>query len=288
MTDATPPAHYALEPRRQSANMPLSMNLWKFAASVCLGALLSGCTTVSTEQQINYGLNHYRMGLYGHAIPPLMSAAESLDHTTPADPRLVDVLIALGEMAQGTKRNDLAAGFLPRAVKVAESLEPQDAARLRNSLVHLGNFYLAERPADAVPLLARAEEISRTMGDQVLHAIDQDNLAQAYQATKDYRLASALGLRALDTLSRATTGKLLTRTKGVILHNLGYTYMEMGRLEEAEARFKESLIVLRSAPAEVESWRINTVTNSYAKLLRRTGRVQEANEFEKQSKADAQ
>jgi len=34
---------------------------------------LSGCLYFSTERQINYGLNHYEMGLYDLAIPPLMT-----------------------------------------------------------------------------------------------------------------------------------------------------------------------------------------------------------------------
>ena len=73
-------------------------------ASIYFVALLSGCVTLSTERQINYGLNHYEMGLFNHAIPPLVSAAESLEKKSPPDPRLVEVLIALGEMAAGTKR----------------------------------------------------------------------------------------------------------------------------------------------------------------------------------------
>jgi hypothetical protein len=46
---------------------------------VCITASLSGCQYFSTEYQINYGLNHYEMGLYDLAIPPLMTAAKSLE-----------------------------------------------------------------------------------------------------------------------------------------------------------------------------------------------------------------
>lgn len=256
-------------------------------ASIYFVALLSGCVILSTERQINYGLNHYKMGLFNHAIPPLVSAAESLEKKSPPDPRLVEVLIALGEMAASTKRNDLAADFFPRALKAAEALKPQDNVRLRNSLVHLGNFYLAGRAAEAVPLLTRAEVISRTLEDQVLHAIDQDNLALAYQGTKDYARANALSLQALETLKNVKTGNLVPRTKGIILYNLGYSHMETGRYKEAEAHFKESLALLQSDPAGVESWRVKTVIKAKADLFRRTGRNKEADDLEKQVRVNA-
>lgn len=226
------------------------------------------------------------MGLYSQAIAPLVTAADSLEKTTPTDPRLVDVLIALGEMAQNEKRKDLADGFYTRALKAAESLNPQDARLLRNSLVQLGSFYLFERPSDALPLLVRAVEISRSYDDQLLHAIDLDNLGIAYRGTKNYSRSIELSLQALSIINRITTGKLLTRTKGVILHNLGYTEMQFEHFKEAEAHFKESLLVLRSDPINVESWRVKTVLNSYAELLRTTGRIQEASEMEKQSAAN--
>lgn len=226
------------------------------------------------------------MGLHSQAIPPLITAADSLEKVTPTDPRLVDVLIALGEMAQSDKRRDLADGFFTRALKAAESLKPQDLRLLRNSLVHLGSFYLFAHPSDALPILARAEEISRTYDDQVLHAIDLDNLGLAYRGTKNYSRSSVLSLQALAIINSVTAGKLITRTKGVILHNLGYTEMEFEHYKEAEAHFKESLLVLRSDPINVESWRVKTVLSSYAELLRHTGRIQEAIEFEKQSSAN--
>lgn len=227
------------------------------------------------------------MGLYSHAIPPLVSAADALEKTAPTDPRLVDVLIALGEMAQNDKRKDLASDFFTRALKAAESLNPQDKTRLRNSLVHLGSFYQLERPSDALPILIRAVEISKTFENQVLHAIDLDNLALSYSNNKDHARASAISHQALAIIDKITTGKFVIRTKGVILYNLGYADMELGRFPEAEAHFKESLLTLRSDPKNIESWRVKTVLKGYADLLRRTGRVQEATALEKQSGADA-
>ena len=245
--------------------------------------IVAGCVAISTEDQINYGLNHYKMGLYNRAIPPLMSAAESMEGKDPPDPRLVDVLIALGVMAQGTGRRDLAADFYPRALKAAETLSPPDTVRVRNSLVHLGTFYIEGRPSDAVALLERAEKLSRGIDEQVIHAIDLDNLAQAHQALRQYPRAIALSMEALRVVEQHPQQRYATRTKGVILHSLAMSYSDAGDAKRAEALFKQSLSVLRSAPNEVEAWRLKTVTTDYAQLLRRTGRAQEADELERQN-----
>jgi len=246
---------------------------------------LSGCLYFSTERQINYGLNHYEMGLYDLAIPPLMTAAESLESKSPPDPRLVEVLIALGTMATSKERKDLVADFFPRALKAAEALSPVDNKRLRNALVNLGMFYAHnERPREAVPLLKRAAIISNGFDDQVFHAIDLDNIAFAYQRFGKYVEASEYSLKALAVIEPLTAGKYLVRTKGVILNNLAASYVELARYAEAEARFKQSLAVLQSAPAEGEPWRLETARKSYADLLRRTGRSKEADELESRSK----
>ena len=248
------------------------------AAVVCVVA--TGCA-MNTDQQIAYGLNHYNMGLYNQAIPPLMSAADSLEGKAPPDPRLVDVLVALGVMAQGTGRGDLAKDFYPRALKAAEALKPADTVRLRNSLVHLGTLYIEDRPSDAVVLLERAEKLSRGMDDQVIHAIDLDNLAQVHQSLKEYPRAIALSTEALRVVEQNPQQKYAGRTKGVILYSLALSYRDMGDVKQAEALFKQSLSVLRAAP-DVEAWRIKTVITNYAQLLRRTGRGQEAAQLERQ------
>jgi tetratricopeptide (TPR) repeat protein len=254
--------------------------------AACL--VVAGCVAISTDEQVNYGLNHYNMGLYNRAIPPLMSAAESLEGKSPRDPRLVDVLIALGVMAQGTSRNDLAGDFYPRALKAAEMLEPPDNVRLRNSLVHLGTFYIEDRPSDAIALLERAEALSRGIDDKVIHAIDLDNLAQAYQSLKQYPKAIALSTEALGVVEQNPQQRYAARTKGVILHTLAMSYSDAGDVKQAEAFFKQSLSVLRSARDDVEAWRLKTVISHYAQLLRRTGRTQEADELERQIEGQKQ
>ena len=255
---------------------------------LCITASLNGCQYFSTEYQINYGLNHYEMGLYDLAIPPLTIAAKSLEGKIPPDPRLVEVLVALGTMAMNTERKDLASDFFLQALKAAEALTPADSNRIRNALVNLGMFYAYnKRSREAVPLLKRATTISVGFDEQVYYAIDLDNIAFTHQRLGEYAEASEYGLKALTVIEHVTAGKYIFRTKGVILHNLASAYVELSRYVEAEANFKKSLAVLQSAPAEVEPWRIEMTRKSYADLLHRTGRSKEAEEMATQSKGEA-
>jgi tetratricopeptide (TPR) repeat protein len=137
-----------------------------------------------------------------------------------------------------------------------------------------------KRAREAVPLLQRAAAISEKFDDRVYHAIDLDNLATAYHNLKQYQQASELQLRALKVANELSFGEFLARTKGTILYNLGTSYIEVGRNKEAEECFKQSITVLTSGGSEVEPWRLKTAKNSYAELLRKTGRAREAQELE--------
>lgn len=64
--------------------MRASRGLGKFGFTLALLGLMTGCAA-GIEQKVNYGLNHYHMGLYGQAIPALVSAADSLDRPGPVD-----------------------------------------------------------------------------------------------------------------------------------------------------------------------------------------------------------
>jgi len=244
-------------------------------------ALLAGCLHADTDYQVNYGLNHYRMGLYNQAIPPLVTAAKSLEKTNPPDPRLPEVLLALGAMAAADQRVEMAEGFYLNAVKAADGLATPDENAQRNALVNGGNFYLAQRrPKDALPLLERAATISEQSARfrRTLHAIDLDNLGQAYSGQKRYSEGRALGLRALKVLDAAQAEPDAAKTRGVVHYNLAYGYMEEGLYAEAETNYRRALEILApsGAPQVGETWRVEVVLTNYAILLRKVGRGNEA------------
>ena len=239
---------------------------------------------MSTDQQVNYGLNHYRMGLYGQAIPALMSAASSLEKTDPPDPRLPQVLSALGNMAESDKRYDLARGYYGKGLKAAESLAPPNETLLRNALVDAGHFHLGQKSyTEALPLLERAAAISgkNPRFRPVLQAIDVDNLGLAYAGLGRHAEANALSQRALGVLEKASDTEAL-KTRGVIFYNLGYSYMEQGRNREAETYYRRALDTLAppAGPSVGEPWRVKVVVTNYAALLRKLGRNAEAEKLE--------
>jgi tetratricopeptide (TPR) repeat protein len=253
---------------------------------VCaIAALPTGCLLVSTDYQVNYGLNHYAMGLDSLAIPPLLSAAESLEKADPPDRRLPQVLIALGNMATRDKRFDLAEDFYGRALKAAAALPLPDENILRNALVSGGMFYLGQnRAAEAAPLFERAAGISEQPPrfPRTLHAIDLDNLGQAYSQQGHHAEGVALSVRALRVLDEAPSGPDAIKTRGIILHNLGYSYAEQGRYAEAETHYRRALEILApsAGPPVGETWRVQTVLTNYAVLLRKLGRNEEAKMLE--------
>jgi hypothetical protein len=182
---------------------------------------------VEHQQQINYGLNHYEMGLWGPAtIRPLVSAANSLETANPPDPCLSRILLALGTTAESHKRDDLAADFFRRALKTAEALRPVDEAQPRNALVDLGLFYTRKRSGDG----GSAAPWTR-------------HLAIALDQRKRHSEANALSMKALAVLDSVPPGGMEDRTRGdveswrlrTVLSNYADLLRRTGREAEAQA-----------------------------------------------------
>ena len=247
--------------------------------------LLSFGCLVNTEHQINYGLNHYNMGLYNQAIPALVSAESALAKTNPPDPRLPQVQIALGDMASAESRNDLAEGFYKKALISSEQLAVPSTTSVRNSLVHGGNFYLhVKRPAEALPLLLRAAGISEKAPGfpRTLYAIDLDNLAQAHMGLGREKEGRALCLQALRVLENAKPEPEAPKAQGIIYFNLAVSHEKQHENAEAESYFNNSLEVLspRVGPKAGSPSEIRTLIKEYAGFLRGLGRTDEAIQIE--------
>lgn len=258
------------------------INVIKLVILIAFTLTTLNCQYFSTDSQINYGLNHYKMGLYDRAIPFLLSAVEDIENEEPTDPRLPQVLIALGNMATNKKDEARAEDFFRRALKAAEKLSPVNNVQIRNSLVHLGLFYRArDRAKEAVPLLKRATTISEEATNKVLFAIDLDNLGLAIDQLGRHEEANQLSLKALDVLDSLTPSNEDAKTRGVILYNLAWSYMNQKRYTEAEKLYQKSLALLEDESlGPVENWRIKTILKGYANLLRQTKRIAEANTME--------
>ena len=239
--------------------------------------VLAGCST--TDDQINSGLWHFNAGLHAQAIPRLLSGAESLQKSTPADPRLPSVLMALGNMAEEAKRADLAERYYQQAIQSVDEFHSKDDIQVRNALVQLGLFYSSvRRYSDAIPLLTRATHISaKTANINNRYAIDLDNLSLA--VIGDGRQADAMmlndeALQALKVLPQTAEN---IATRGVVHFNRAYALAEQGNNVAAEDYYLHAITDISSSS---EAWRMKIVRESYAAFLRKMGRVEEANTIE--------
>lgn len=251
--------------------------------------ILVGCAT--TNQNINSGLWHYNAGLWNQALPRLLSSVPELEKSNPKDPRLSNALIALGNMAMGYKEFGKAEDYFKRALKAAESQEPQNDNLMREALVHAGNFYLNQkRYSESEPFLKRAVIISEQNKSipRIIFAIDSDNLGLAYTGQGKHADGNALSQNALKVLNDLVPSNDVKETRGIILYNLGYSYAEQKRFAEAETLYQQALGELSPAgkPAIGEQLRINTILTNYAVLLKQQGRTEEAKALEQQIRKD--
>ena len=242
------------------------------------------CACASPETKMNSGLWHYNAGLYGQAIPLLLSGTPEIERDNPSDPRLPTAYIALGEMAVASKENKRAEDFYNKALTAARTYHPQDSQLNRNALVHTGNFLRNQgRASDALPLLVDAAAISSSYPATLrrLHAIDLDNLSLAYSGIQDHAKATVTNKRALDVLSGLEQSSEVKATTGVVLFNAAYGLTEQGRTSEADVLYRQSLTLVSTYG---EQWRKNVVLFNYATFLRKAGRNAEAQALESQIK----
>ena len=223
--------------------------------------LLLGCT--STEGNVNYGLNHYDMGLFNHAIPSLLSSTPELEKQTPSDPRVTRAYLALGIMAKADKMYNKAEEFMLKALSTAELVVENKNTHIRNAHNTIGNFYISQKKyKSALPHLEKALVISeRENKDPVLTAIDIDNIALVYSELGEHSKSLELSNKALALNDKASNHKHYLRTKGVILFNQGKTYERLNQFDSAVKNYDASIKVLSELvnTKPHESWRIDVV-----------------------------
>jgi len=243
---------------------------------------VTGCTTADTK--LDSGLWHFNAGLYGEAIPRLLSAVPDVERSNPTDPRLPTAYVALGDMAAADKEDKRAEEYYNKALVLAKTRHPVDTRLNRNALVHAGNYLRGQkRPAEAMPLLLAATSISERVGSvpRLLYAIDLDNLSLAYADTKDYVKADEASRQALEIMSGLDQTSEIVAAKAVVLYNAATRLAELGRDAEAEAYYREALAHVAD---NGEQWRKNVVLSNYAQFLRKAGREAEAKALEDQVK----
>ncbi|PHS12123.1 MAG: hypothetical protein COA86_18695 [Kangiella sp.] len=225
----------------------------------------------STEEDMNYGLSHYKMGLYNHAIPSLLSATPELEKTDPYDSRVTQAYLALGTMAQADKIYDKSEQFYLKALSSAETLKANKALHLRNIKNTLGNFYISRKSFEkALPLLKSAVALSQDMNsDSIFKAIDLDNLALVYTELGKLKESIELSVQALDLIENSKEHKLYDRTKGIVLYNHGKNIEKFDLFEKALDSYEQSIksLKIHATNKSHENWRVELVEKAKSDLI---------------------
>jgi tetratricopeptide (TPR) repeat protein len=128
---------------------------------------------------------------------------------------------------------------------VAASLSGGDLVEVRYLLERGRTFNSAGEPKEAIPLFARAAQLARVMGAD-FYAIDALHMlaiaAPAAEQLRWHEQAIAYAEATSDPRSR--------RWLGSLYNNLGWTYVDAGRYEEALVQFEKALVEREAAGSE--------------------------------------
>jgi len=237
--------------------------------TILLSFFLFGCKT--TEQKINYGLNHYEMGLFGYAAPSLLDSTPEFEKNNPNDPRVSRAYLALGTMENSNKMHERAEKYMLKALSSAENIKPTNIVILRNAKNTLGNFYISQkRFKEALPQLESAVEISKNKtGNYILRSVDLDNLALVMAELGKSKKATSYSNEALKLVEKGKQDRLYYRTKGIILYNKGKHHEKFNEFNKAQKCYKESISNLNKFVEnnQYDAWRVDLVNKSINELM---------------------
>jgi Flp pilus assembly protein TadD, contains TPR repeats len=150
-----------------------------------------------------------------------------------------------------------------------------------NSYNNLGNLYVNQgKYAEAIPLLEQALSIrKKDVGNEnPIIGTSLNNIGVAYHRMGKYTEAEVFYKQSLDICAKTVLDDC-----AMTLRNLGKLYTTQGRYEEAEPLFQRSLAIFVKGLSEPKI-RIVFVLESYAELLRKTKRENEADDMESLAK----
>ena len=131
---------------------------------------------------------------------------------------------------------ETAASFYQESIQLARQSNDRRAETLR--VGNYGWFHVATgQTAQAIQLLEEALAISRPMGDNLLVAVQLNNLAQAYVILKDYPTAQGLFDQALALIAVGD----YERWRALIRANIGRILAAQGNPDAAMALYEQAL-----------------------------------------------
>ncbi len=236
--------------------------MWRFGIGTFYLAILACAVTAS--QKFNYAMNHYEAGLYAQAAPAFAEVADG-----PASEQSIRSNIALARIHEARKEPALAEQRYRSAIQQLPGGAPNDHVLARTAFAQFGLFLSRNgRQTEARQALETALSHARASGDVNLIAMDTDNLGLVAQS--ENRLEEALALqRESLRLVAAPRDRDQTGTKGIVCHNMAWTYEKLGRPDEAQSAHRQAIELLAESDAKRE---LKVAMDAYREFLVRTGR----------------
>jgi tetratricopeptide (TPR) repeat protein len=191
-----------------------------------------------------------------------------------------------------------------RAIKIQERYLGPDSPQLSFTLIQLGYWYgLSGKDSDAEPLLLRALSIQQKVygRDAPILNTGLTYLAAVRMRQQRYDEVEALYRQVQDVLEKSIVSKEIKMSQGPLvlskdeerlqnargyaarLKNLTSFYIAQRRYDEAEAQYQHALKTLEQEFG-VNHFTVGMVLESYATLLKRINRVDDAEKIEARAK----
>ena len=226
----------------------------------------------------------------------VQEARYGLEHESIAT-RLIDLA---GFYYSQPERKAEAEPLMIRAIKIQEKSFGPDSQQLSFTLIQLGYWYgLSGRDSDAEPLLLRALSIQQKVYGKEAPVLNTGltYLAAIRMRQQRYDDVEALYRQVQDVLEKSIVSKEPKPSPGPLilskdeerlqnargyaarLKNLTSFYIGQQRYDEAEAQYQHALKILEQEFG-VNHFTVGMVLESYATLLRRINRVDDAEKME--------
>jgi len=238
---------------------------WKMLSGLYLCAALSlaqNYAGTERDRLLAAGLDAYANGRYAEAEHAYREALR-LAEAGPQDNRLARLLAELGALNSAMNRCEDGLRFGSRAVRLYETLGTSDSGEttyawqnLASSYFCLGLFSQTEHAL--LKCLALAESDGPQPKSKIAEILA--SLAAVYTSRQNDVAAMAAATRANATLQGAPETD--SRTKAVILNNLGSIYLKLGRFDEAESTLLEALSAAEAIPRNGELTRLSVLINT--------------------------
>jgi tetratricopeptide (TPR) repeat protein len=200
------------------------------------------------------------------------------------DPRLSFSLSALGDLKTKLKSFEEAEDLYRRALDLAETIYGSASEDLSSHLFALARCLKNQsRIAEAESLARRALAIdeSKLGSEHPNLAGDLDNLADLLVLQGKFSDAESLCMRARVIAEKAfgQNRREGTAVLAISLNALAELYLRQGKFSEAESFCKEAIAFIEREQGKTCPYLVVLLGN-YVEVLRQTGRVEEAKEFE--------